>query len=240
MITRDYTIYYNGKSALDYGLVVEHRPTIPSAEPVVTEFEVPARDGVLHRSEGTVNDVEMTVSFAFVVDRPDNWMKVYRNALSWLYSDGDKKLYLSEDLDWFYKVVSVSVSDEPERINWYGGRFEATFAIKGYGYMASGELPQTNYLNPFDISHPMYRLTGNSNVTLNVNGKTATVNIGQEVVIDTDLMIAYRPSDGAVRNTSISGDYEDLWLKPGKNTVTLSGSTSGVTLYVYPRWRKRL
>ena len=45
--------------------------------------------------------------------------------------------------------------------------------------------------------------------------------------------IVYR-TDGTLMNTSVSGDYEDLWLREGENTVTI---TNGFTLTVIPRWR---
>ena len=236
----DYTIYYNGKSALELGLVVEHRPQIPSAVANITEFEVPSRDGILHRSEGTVQNVELVVPFAFVVSDPDEWMGVYRNIMSWLYSKGDGKLILSEDPDWFYQVVSVSVAEAPERVGWRGGRFSATFTIKGYAYETAGEQAQTNFYNRYDdIAHPLYKLTGEGNATITVNGNSMTANVGQEMVIDTDLMIAYRVSNGTMVNTSVSGDYEGLWLNKGNNTVSFNRA-AGMTLTVYPRWRKRL
>jgi hypothetical protein len=46
-------------------------------------------------------------------------------------------------------------------------------------------------------------------------------------------MIAYR-TDGTMMNTSVSGDYEEMWLRAGENDVAI---TSGFTLTVIPRWR---
>ena len=59
-----------------------------------------------------------------------------------------------------------------------------------------------------------------------------TANVGQNLIIDTDRMIAYR-SDGTLNNTKVSGNYEDLYLKPGENSVEFSGGT----LKVIPNWR---
>ena len=62
----------------------------------------------------------------------------------------------------------------------------------------------------------------------------ATVNlVGQNVTIDTELMIAYR-MDGTMENTSVTGDYEDLYLKPGYNEIEI---TEGFEAKVIPNWR---
>ena len=36
-------------------------------------------------------------------------------------------------------------------------------------------------------------------------------------------------------NTSVSGDYEELYLKPGENEISI---TQGFTLTVIPNWRR--
>ena len=46
-------------------------------------------------------------------------------------------------------------------------------------------------------------------------------------------MIAYR-TDGTMQNTSLTGDYEDLYLIEGENKVSI---TSGFVLKIIPNWR---
>lgn len=69
--------------------------------------------------------------------------------------------------------------------------------------------------------------------TLTVNGKTLTANVGQNITIDTERMIAYR-EDGTIMNTSVTGDYENAYLPHGKNEVFVS---KGFSLKLQPRWR---
>ena len=59
-----------------------------------------------------------------------------------------------------------------------------------------------------------------------------TANVAENLTIDTDRMIAYR-SDGTLSNTKVSGNYEDLYLKPGENKIEFTGGT----LAVVPNWR---
>ena len=80
---------------------------------------------------------------------------------------------------------------------------------------------------------PIYKITGNGPCTLTVNGKTMTATVTDNISIDTERMITY-DSSGNLKNTSVSGNYEDLYLQPGENTVTVS---SGFTCTVIPNWR---
>lgn len=61
--------------------------------------------------------------------------------------------------------------------------------------------------------------------TLTVNGNTMTANVGQNLTIDTDRMIAYR-SDGTLNNTQVTGNYEDMYLLNGENEISFSGENS--------------
>lgn len=233
-----YTITYNGRTAEDIGLVVEHRPSIPGSVERIEEIEVPGRDGYLYRRDGTVDAVEIPIELAFYTQDENLWMQKFREITAWLYGSVERKLYLSDDPDWFYKVKKVEIADNVERILWNGGRITATFTCDGYAYSVVGESTAVNdYTNNYDLCHPLYVLTGDVLATLTINGQQVKINVGGEVTIDTDLQIAYR-SNGSLANTDMQGYYEDMWLNPGENTISVSGS--GVNLAVYPRWRKRL
>ena len=88
-----------------------------------------------------------------------------------------------------------------------------------FTYIESGTLEynaQDLKLNPYDISKPVYKITGEGVCTLTVNGNEMTANVGQNLTIDTDLMIAYR-EDGILQNTAVTGEYENMYLKAGEN-----------------------
>ena len=69
-----------------------------------------------------------------------------------------------------------------------------------------------------------------------MNGKEVSANVGQNLLINADLMQAYR-EDGVLNNTAITGDYEDLYLQEGLNKISVS---SGFTAEVIPKWGVRL
>ena len=80
---------------------------------------------------------------------------------------------------------------------------------------------------------PVYKITGNGGCTLTVNGKAMKATVGQNLTINTELMIAYR-TDGTLQNGKVTGDYEDLYLLEGENQISI---TKGFDLKVIPNWR---
>lgn len=99
------------------------------------------------------------------------------------------------------------------------GVFKADFlTLDGLRYLKEGQNEHTAedvVFNPYEISHPIYKITGEGKCTLIVNGKPMIANVGQNLVIDTDRMIAFR-KDGTLNNTAVSGEYENLYLMEGK------------------------
>ena len=77
------------------------------------------------------------------------------------------------------------------------------------------------------------KITGTGACTLTVNGKTMQATVNQDLTINTDRMISYN-SQGASQNTLVTGDYEDLYLQPGDNTISI---TNRFTLQIIPEWR---
>ena len=71
---------------------------------------------------------------------------------------------------------------------------------------------------------------------MTVNGYEFTANVGQEAIINSELMIAYK-NDGQTINTDVTGDYEKLWLPCGNNEISVS---EGFELTIIPQWGYRI
>ena len=108
--------------------------------------------------------------------------------------------------------------------------------VDGLKYLINGmneyDISEINK-NPYLMSKPIYKIKGEGICTISVNGKTVKANVGQNLTIDTELMIAYR-EDGTMNNTAITGDYESLYLPEGDLSVT---ATSGFDVKIIPNWR---
>lgn len=229
-----YNLEYAGASGKEYNIEIMERPNIPS--PVIrdNEIQVPGCDGVLYSCEGTVEDIEIPVTMNFVVE-PWEWFERTRTIKAWLLQKRGEKLRFEDDMEYFYRVKKVELS-EFEREQRKIGRFTATFFCNGYHYLESGDreyIKEEVLYNPCCTSHPTYIIKGEGLCTLTVNGIAVKVNVGQNVTINTDRMITYR-EDKTMANTALAGDYEDLYLNPGSNEIEI---TKGFEMKIIPCWR---
>lgn len=228
-----FTFTYNGINSDEMGVKVYTRPSIPAAAEVTEQYDIP-RAGTHYYHTGLVEDIQIPVQCSFVAE-PNAFQKTAREVSAWLAGDSDRRLIFSDDDEWFYRVKKVTGGDSVQRSLKVAANFTITFVCEGFAYAVDGEKPSTNYTNYYETSRPLYYLTGNAAGSLTINGKTFAVNVNQNLFIDTERMIAYR-SNGDLVNSSIAGDYEDMWLPSGDNSISVS---SGLTLSVYPRWRRR-
>lgn len=232
-----YDISFNDVRASSIGILPVRRPSVPAPEPRFEEITIPGRDGSLISFDGVngeiiYNSITISVEFNFWA-KPYRWAEVFRAAKKWIKGSGS--LILGDDTSFFYKVLSCKISDS-ERTSLRIGTFTAEFLCDPYLYVKDGqrEMGIADVLyNPYALSKPIYLITGEGMCTLTVNGKTMTANVGQNITINTDLMLAYR-QDGTMQNTAVTGDYENLYLLLGDNTITI---TSGFDLNVIPNWR---
>lgn len=230
-----YDLEYAGDRAAEHNIKIMKRPGIPAPVADYTEVHIPGRDGNLYIDEKTVEDIEIRVEMNYMCDHRE-WFEHWREAKEWLMQKGPNRLRFGDDPEYFYHVKKVELS-EAERVCREIGRFSAVFICNGYQYLLSG---QRAYAlgdvidNPYCVTHPVYLVEGEGTCTITVNGKTFTAIVGQNVTIDTDRMISYR-SDGVLVNTTVTGDYTDLYLKHGKNTLAATG---GFNVQVIPGWRR--
>ena len=120
-----------------------------------------------------------------------------------------------------------------------------TFYVQPFKH-SSVEEEQEFTTSPVDVinagnieSMPVLTITGMGNVTISLNGTAIlVVALGSNertVVIDAEQMNAYHGT--AFYNRSVAGDYDDLTLKKGKNTLSWSGGiVSSVKIDNYSRW----
>lgn len=232
-----YFTVYNGIRDRDTGVKPVSRPNIPTAKEKVEEVEIPGRDGKLYRKKGTVEDVEIEITYNFLSKREEDWAEQFRSIKRrWLGKTmGD--LMFSDDPGYFYKVKDVTIGTN-ERLAKRIGKFQVTFYCEGYTYLTEGKetrgLSSTLY-NAFEVSHPVYEITGDGVCKLTVNGTEITANIGGKLIIDTDLKICYTALKETA-NRRLTGYYEDLYLREGENTFTVS---QGFEVTIKPNWRCR-
>lgn len=227
-----YKIQRNGIWNTDLGIMVRERPSIPGPGLKYEQYEIPNKDGVLFVHDDVVEDIPINVTFS--IAEKEEYQEKLRLVRKWLLSKGDNILKLSDDPYYFYKVKTTkikSITRSGRKI----GVIEVSFICEGCQYSIEGQQETTafNLYNDGYIAHPVYKIEGEGECTLTVNGKTVKANVGQNLTIDTDRMLAYR-TDGTMQNTALTGDYEDLYLMEGENKISI---TSGFSLKIIPNWR---
>ena len=224
---------YAGMLGSTYKVFATDLISSPAAEPNLEEVKLSGRDGTIYRWDGTYKSKQIKIPFNYI-GPAERWNDRWRMIKQWL-SARNTTLRFSGDSDFFYRITYTSL-DENERTTERIGNFTATFnTLDGLQYLMSGQMEypyKEVEWNPYIECHPTYKITAEGMCELNVNGKIMTANVGQNLTIDTDRMIAYR-SDGTLNNTKVSGNYEDLYLKPGENSIDFTGGT----LVVVPNWR---
>ena len=229
---RLYLVEFNGVTNKNIGLYAT-RPNIPVAEYLSESYTIPGRDGELISYLGGVSDIPIPVTFGFF-GHPNKWMDKFRAAKSWLLKEKGT-LVLGDDQEYFYKVKKITFDEGVREVKDIG-EFTVNFLCEGYQYLKQGKYDydiSDVLFNAYDFCKPVYKITGEGMCTLTVNGKTMTANVGQNLTVDSDLMVAYR-KDGVIMNTAVSGNYEDLWLNTGANMITI---TDGFDLKIQPNWR---
>ena len=228
-----FDIEFNEIKATSLGVKISRRPDIPSPEKKIKKIEISGRDGDLIDSNTEYKDIEIPVEMNFVKS-PMLWNEQYRKIKSWILQ-GTGKLKFSDDVNVFYKVKNTKIADVSRDVR-EAGKLKVMFLCDPCTYILSGLTEcrvEDVQLNNYYECHPIYKVTGEGMCTLAVNKKSMTANVGQNLTIDTELMLAYR-KDGTLNNTAVTGKYEDLYLKSGENAISIS---PGFDLKIIPNWR---
>ena len=224
----------DGEPSFRHKITVAYRPDFPAPEPRYTDTQVPGRDGTLTEFDGTYSDIAVEVQMNYITN-PQNWHAAWREVKRYLLKGGIRELRFSDDLSFYYKCKKVALGTN-EREFRHTAAFTATFTLAPYEYLTDGKerYPyQVCAFNRYELCKPIYYITGEGMCTLTVNGQEMTANVGQNLTIDTDLQLAYR-TDGALQNTEVTGNFDELYLLPGENTITV---TDGFDLKIQPNWR---
>ena len=229
-----YWMDFNGHRNIDFDVQVVQRPNIPQAKKRVTYVEIAGRDGTLTQTDDTYEDIDIKVPLNFLSNINEHFMDKTRALKNWLTGSGELKF--SDDIDVFYKVKNVYIDEDIERVLRRAGFFTALFTCDPYTYYESGRVPSTIEecrINPYRFSKPVYHIVGEGNCRLTVNGTHFDANIGQNLIIDTDMSLIYR-ENGQIQNTIARCYYPDFYLKPGENDISI---TEGFELRIKPNWR---
>lgn len=138
--------------------------------------------------------------------------------------------------------ATVSLNGEVEQGTKYNYLF--LFVPTGYTYDFTVDVGLHHALNSFALtnrgntySRPKVTIYGSGTINFYINGtQILAIDMGNSeyITIDAIQMNAYNGE--ALMNRSVSGDYDKLRLKVGKNTISWTGIVKQIIFEDYSRW----
>jgi len=160
------------------------------------------------------------------------------------YFNGSGTVIFSNEHDKFYYYTIVKQIDYERLIRFRTAK--VTFHVQPFKY-SSVEKPL--YVSTDDITEITVTNTGNTtakpaiiiygsgNITLSLNGQEILqIALGDDeyITIDSAQMEAFKGD--ILKNRLVIGDYENLVLKAGRNTISWSGDVFQIVISNYSRW----
>lgn len=213
----------------DTRIAIAFRPVIPSAEQIVTSYEVEGRHGSLNKL-GAYKDVEFDL--VFNVLGTDNVKSRLRRFKGFLL--GKKTIRFSDD-DVYREIKSIKVGDIENQVEKYG-KFTIRFRCGPFEHAIVDAYSITNNSKEYNFgtyySQPKFTIYGTGNIELITNGNRLIIsNVSEYIEIDS-LARTYRKG---INNISEQTTGKFPILEVGQNTISWTGSVSKVILE--PRWR---
>lgn len=224
-----YSIQYKNRTSNSLGIFLYDYPEFSGAEKNYDEQSVAGRLGNLVGKDISKSNLEINCTFSVL---HPSFMAEIREIKRWLSGTGE--LILSDSPEIYYEVLKANYGSIERELRHYG-RFTVTFVCTPFEYLTEGKRecdPREVLFNPYCVCRPIYKIKGEGVCTLTVNGNTMSANIGQNLTIDTERMMSYR-TDGELQNTSVTGEYESMYLKEGENEITI---TAGFDMKIVPNW----
>ena len=219
------------KNCNDFGIVVEKYPSLFIPVKTFEKVNIAGNDKAEYR-EGIYEPITLSIECYLKNRSPQK----VREISKWLNSKSEGKLILGNDPNFYYNARIINAIPINKVINLFG-RFIIQFECEPFVYSLEEEVititTNTEIENKgISVSKPIYKVYG-SGATLKINNKEFKIySIDNYIEIDTELMECYK--DNVSMNTNVQGNYTDLWLKEGKNTIEIGGATK---VEITPKWR---
>ena len=220
------------------GLLISELPPITKPKIRTQTEEINGRDGDIVTKLG-YSAYDKTVDIGLYGDFDINQVIQFFN------SDG--KVTFSNEPDMYYNYQILQQIDYTRLIRFKKAKVK--FHVQPFKYSAvEGTLTYTSFTNNTInvnnsgnyISKPIIAITGSGTINLSVNGYQVLVitldSNGETIEIDTNNMEAYNPSTQVLMNRSVTGNYDNLYLKAGSNTISWTGTITEIDIKNYSRW----
>lgn len=231
-------IVLNGVSSRSIkGLLISELAPISKPAIRVQQEQIDGRDGDIVTPLGySAYDKVIKIGLTYEYDI-DEIIEFFNTSGKVVFSNEPDKYYLyaiynQVDFERLIRFKTAEVTFHVQPFKFSDTENEQTFNISG-----SSEISIRNNGNYY--SRPTISITGSGDINLYINGyQILSIALGstpRTIIIDSTEMNAYS-IDKTLLNRLVSGDYDNIRLKVGKNIITFDGSISKVVINNYSRW----
>lgn len=218
----------------DYGIHPKERVEVPTPERDIEHVEIQGRHSSLTKKHG-YKDIPLSVFF-YMKDE-ENFKPIFRKAKMKLLNA--KTIAFDDDKEVFYKVKSVQINGAENIIKTFG-EFMVDFVLEPFQYEIADSTQtvtdRTIINNEGYESQPiiMAEVSGSGSIYVN-DDEITIVDVNGSIIIDSELMNAYRNNNGIITNLNnhMVGDFPVL--EHGNNVIEIDGDIE--RLEINPRWR---
>ncbi len=231
---------FNGKdSFLNYGILIEKRPDVPSPKRRVSYISIPGRNSSLRYDEETYEDITLSVECALV----GNAQSRIDEIKAWLLSAGESALIFSYQSNRKYLAQVVNSIDFGIILK-VSSRFVILFNCRPFKYSVTNDAISittgmgTSLLNQGTVkSRPVIKVYCSGDGSFSINNRTVSFEEIDKpfVILDSELEEAYFVDGGTLINANNHMSGEFPFFDVGNNIITFTGGVS--KLEITPNWR---
>ena len=232
----DYIIINGKKSTLINGLIITSLPPITKPKIRYTAEEIDGVDGdVINKLGYSAYDKTFTIGLSYNYNVDD--------VIEYLNTEG--QITFSNEPDKYYNFTTLNQIDFEKLIRFKTAKitihvqpfkYSTIESTKNYDFTSDNQsLIVRNNGNIY--SKPIITLFGNGTIELSLNGKQVfTIALNGSMVLDTQSQNAYDPNTLDFLNRYVTGDFKNLYLSVGKNTISWTGNITQVKIDYCSRW----
>lgn len=226
----------DGVPSTDFEVYLSGSGTFKAAERELEEFTIPGRNGTFHyKAPNTYKNVKVSYDCFIFKDFEAN-VTAFRNFL--LSRQGYVRIWDSHHPNEYRMGIYHEEFDPDVFVDLSAGQFTLNFDCRPERWLTEGEEPiivtpnvTTTITNTTSfIAKPLIKLYGSSGIVKINNISMVTSGVPVTASIDCEAMEA---TPASVNATTILKNGEFPVLRPGTNTVTMSGFSY---IEIYPRW----
>lgn len=234
---------YDGKSSLDFGLIIDTLPEDNPAEFEVTKYNIPGRDGIIlignERRKSKLKNITAHITGANKNELEDKINKIK----NWLQKDTKfKKLILSHELNKYYEAVCLNSINFTEMWD-ECSKLLIIFECQPYKKLVNEEIiyitdKDTVVNNVGANSKPHIKVVGSGDINISINSQNLILKgIEGNIEIDCEYMNAYKKNSitGIITNENHKMYSDFPILESGENNITWSGSGTISRIEITPK-----